>query len=55
MNFNSLSTSFEFEKLKREIETCTDLDALKKTTISLLSLYYVQKELLMNKIEEGLK
>jgi hypothetical protein len=55
MNFNSLNTSFEFERLKREIETCTNLDALKKTTICLLSLYYTQKEFLMNKIGEGFK
>jgi len=39
----SLHQCFEQQKLKQEIDACTDLDQLKEVTKQLIGLYFAQK------------
>lgn len=46
INLNSFAKLFEYEKLSREIDSCDDLDTLRKIAKSYVKLYFAQQETL---------
>lgn len=49
-----LAKSFQQEKFKREIDSCTDIEKLKEITKLLLQSYYTQKEMLEAEMRKSL-
>lgn len=46
INLNSFAKLFEYEKLSREIDSCDDLDTLRKIAKSYVKLHFAQQETL---------
>ena len=52
ISLSSVSKSFEYEKISREISNCDDLELVKNIAKSYVKLYFAQQEVL---IELGVK
>jgi hypothetical protein len=52
ISLSSVSKSFEYEKISREISNCDDLELVKNIAKSYVKLYFAQHEVL---IELGVK
>ena len=48
IQLESLSKSFEYERMAREIDTCNDLDVIKNIAKSYVKLYLKQEETILN-------
>jgi hypothetical protein len=44
MKINSVSKMFEFEKISRELDTCTNIDLLRNICKCYVKLYFKQQE-----------
>ena len=51
LQLESVSKMFEFEKLSREIDSCSDIEQLKDICKCYVKLYFKQQETLISLVE----